>query len=708
MQILDKVHDISIGTRLISGFILVTILMASIGLIGFIGMNTIGNELDKVYSEGTVPLYEVSSIETSLNSIRALVFRTFSVPAERQQDKDRMNTEVQTIDGLIDKLKQESLSPEEMSNLTLFETQWKDYKTAANDVFSLLDSGKNDDAIASIANGGRHANARRVTVDTFNSLKQGILANSKNVALAGHAEKDRIIPIMLGIGVIVAVIALALAVFLTKGITTPLHQVIDQFRLMKTGNIRGRMRLARKDEIGEMAEMFDQFSDYLEHDVVETMHRISAGDLTSSLTIQGDSDQITPALTSTLTSLTTVIAELQKISSRAAAGDLTARGTAGNLQGSYHDIIIGFNSTLDAIISPVTEAITLSKEYAACNFTARFSQDIRIEGDFIKFRDALDMIGAEVSSALKVAEHQMEELLDHSDKATSGIEDVRRGAGIIAGNAEQTKNNAEQSKEGIAQVLRAMEDLTSTITSVSTNVEAVAHAAAEADNLAKTGILSTATAEEGMNSIKRSSSQVESLVKEIGEQMTEITKIVDIITDISEQTNLLALNAAIEAARAGDAGLGFAVVAGEVKALANQTGSSSQKIAAMIDTLEEKSTMAVTAMKGAGEAIEYGETALRDTVQAFNQLTGSVEEISKNMSSVAGATEEQAASFEEITASITEMNSLVSDTASDAMNSSATAEEALTVVEQITSIITEINGAVTTTTKEMKKFRISS
>ena len=70
--------------------------------------------------------------------------------------------------------------------------------------------------------------------------------------------------------------------------------------------------------------------------------------------------------------------------------------------------------------------------------------------------------------------------------------------------------------------------------------------------------------------------------------------------------------------------------------------------------------MAVTAMKGAGEAIEYGEIALKETVNAFNQLTVSVEEISKNMSSVAGATEEQAASFEEITASITEMNTLVS------------------------------------------------
>jgi len=707
MQILEKIHDIPIGARLISGFVLVTLLMSSIGLVGFMGMNTIGNEMDKVYSDGTIPLYEVTSIETSLNSMRALVFRTFSVPAERDQDQERINAEIQTIDSLVEKLKHESLSPEEQSNLTLFEKQWVDYKTSATEVYSLLKAGNTDEALKSIANGGHHATSRRATADTFTSLKQGILTDAEDVALAGHTEKDRSISLMLSIGILVIIIALVLALLLTRGITIPLHQVIGQFEQMRMGNISGRMCLERKDEIGEMALMFDQFNDYLENDIVDTMHRIAAGDLTASVTVKGNTDQITPALTSTLTSLNAVIAELQTISSKAAAGDLSVRGNPGNLAGSYQEIILGFNTTLDALISPVTEAITLSRKYAACDFSARFKHDLNIDGDFIEFRSALDQIGSEVSSALKVVEKQMTDLLTHSNQATSGIEDVKRGAGIIAGNADQTQKNAEKSEDGIAQVLRAMEDLTSTIASVSTNVEAVAQAAVEANHLAKNGILSAATAEEGMNSIKHSSAEVETLIREIQEQMTEITKIIDIITDISEQTNLLALNAAIEAARAGDAGLGFAVVAGEVKALANQTGSSAQKIASMISTLEKKSTMAVTAMDGAGEAVNHGSVALKDTVQVFNQLTGSVEEISKNMSSVAGATEEQAASFEEITASINEMNGLVSETAKDALNSSATAEEALAVVEQITTIIIEINEAVATTTQEMKKFTVT-
>jgi methyl-accepting chemotaxis protein len=706
MGIISSIHNMQIRTRLIGGFLIVVLLMASIGVIGFLGMNSVSNEMDKVYSDGTIPLLEVTTIETSLNSIRALVFRTVALPKERAQDEKRMADELKTVDDLIARLKTEPLSAGEASNLTLFEKQWADYKKAATGVFTLLNEGKEKDAIASIANGGTHANARRATVDTFNNLKTGILANAKNIADQGRKEKEQTVPVMIGIGLLTALFAIVVAVFLTRSITRPLELVISQFDQMSRGSVSERLNLTREDEIGQMASMFDRFSDYLEHDVVGTMYRIAQGDLSASIQVRGDRDQITPALTATLTSLNQVISELNLLSQCASAGDLSVRGEAGTLRGSYREILEGFNATLDALINPLNGAISLSRRYAACDFTARFPAGIKTEGDFAEFRKVLDAIGTDVSTALRVVTREMADLAENASKATSGIEDVRRGAGIIAANADQTRDNAEGSEEGISQVLRAMEDLTTTVSSVSASVERVAQTGAEANMLAKKGLLSAATAEEGMNSIQKSSAEVETIIRDIQGKMNEITKIIGIITDISEQTNLLALNAAIEAARAGDAGLGFAVVAGEVKALANQTGTSAQKIATMISGLEAQSKKAVIAMDGAGEAIEHGGVALQETIQIFNQLTAAVEGISSNMSSVAGATEEQAATFEEITASINEMNDLVKVTAKDALNSSATAQEALAVVEQITTIITEINEVVDTTSREMGRFQI--
>ncbi len=706
LNIMDFISNIRIGPRLFGGFIIVTLLMGLVGVVGFIGMNSISAGMDKVYSDGTVPLLEVSEIETSLNSIRALVFRIFAIPAERIQDAQRMSDEMKVVDEHIKKLKSASLSTGVQDDLKTFERQWETYKSAANGVSLLLADGKVNEALISISNGGDHAGARRATVETFERLKTGILQNAEQIALEGQAEKDRTVPVMLALGIFSVLIALGFAIGVTRSITIPLRLVMDQFEQMGRGVVSGRLKLNRTDEVGEMAGTFDRFSDYLEHDVVGTMHQIAAGDLSADLTARGEDDQITPALNETLASLKSVISELQNLSDRASAGDLTVRGDPGDLAGSYREIIIGFNATLEALINPLNGAIRLSKNYADCDFTARFPHEIAVMGDFLAFRQALDAIGSEVSKALEIVTRQMHDLEVNAEKATVGIDDVRRGAGIIAANADQTRNNAEQSEEGISQVLRAMEDLTSTVASVSSNVDAVARAGAEADELARNGMDSAAHAEDGMMKIKRSSNEVEVVIKDIQSQMNEITKIIGIITDISEQTNLLALNAAIEAARAGDAGLGFAVVAGEVKALANQTGESAQKIAMMISGLESQSGKAVAAMEQAGNAVDQGEKAVQETIKAFTDLTRSVSEISYNMTSVAGATEEQAASFEEITASINEMSGLVKNTAKDALNSSATAEEALTVVEQITTIISEINEVVSVTNDVMKRFKI--
>ncbi|WP_181391261.1 methyl-accepting chemotaxis protein [Methanospirillum stamsii] len=707
MNIFNSISNIRIGRRLIGGFIIVTILMAFVGVVGFLGMNSVSIGMDKVYSDGTVPLYEVTSIETSLNSIRALTFRTAALPAEREQDEKRMQDEIAKIDAHIGELKTAELTPEEKVNLSKFEGQWTTYKSAAQEVFTLLKAGKTKEGLTSIANGGNHANARRATAGTFEDLKTGILTNSKRIAANGHAEMERTIPLMAALAVFVVILAMGLAILITRSITLPLYQVMNQFDSMTRGEISGRLYLNRTDEIGDMAGMIDRFSDYLEHDVVGTMHRIAAGDLLATIENRGAKDQITPAFTETLTALNHVIVELKNLVDRTSMGDLSVKGSPGDLQGSYRDIILGFNRTLGAIINPLSGAIALSKDYSECNFAARFPSDIKVEGDFCEFRSALNTIGDEISKSLALVSGQLNDLSSHASHASVGIEDVRRGAKEISSKADMTNTNAQRSEDGIEQVLKAMEDLTVTVTSISSNVDAVAQAGTNADNLAKKGIISSSLADEGMSKIKESSVEVERTIKDIQGQMAEITNIIKIITDISEQTNLLALNAAIEAARAGDAGLGFAVVAGEVKALANQTGDSTQKIALMISGLESQSAKAVAAMDEAAKAVNQGEGALKETVETFADLTKAVEEISHNMNTVAGAIEEQAASFEEITASVTDMSGFIKETVKDALNSSATAEEAINVVEQITGIINEINEVVDVTSTEMKRFVLS-
>jgi len=707
MMRLQFIDNIKIGQKLIGGFVLVTLLMCLIGVVGFSGMTTISGQMDQMYTENTVPLTQIASMEVSLNSMRALVFRSMAIIDEREQDEGRLKSEIVNIDGQLQNLSSSSMTPDETTAFNTFKTQWADYKKSAIRVFELEKTKNEQDALISIKNGGEHANARRATVATFDQLKQIVLTQAETTAKAGAIEVKTTITVMAIVALCIILISLFIAISLTRSITEPLYQVMNQFDRMSRGEINTRLTLIRKDEIGKMSGMADRFSDFLENEVIVTLHRIARGDLSTALIPKSENDQITPALIGMSTAVTGVIRELELIATRAAEGDLSARGDETMLEGSYQQIVRGFNETLQSLIIPINAAIRLASEYSKCNFTARFSTQVTVKGDFVAFEDAMNDIGSEVSHALCLIGIQMKELESHAKMAESGIEDVQRGAGIIAANADSTRANAEMSEEEITQVLRGMEDLTNHVMRVSASVEAVAQSGTEADNLARKGTTAAANAEEGMDSIRKVSGEATGIIREIRDQMGEISRITDIISEIAEQTNLLALNAAIEAARAGDAGRGFAVVAGEVKVLAEQVGEAAQKIAHMIAELDNRSSRATNAMKESESVIKEGSISLRETLEIFSSLTKGVQEIKTNMDAVASSTEQQAASFEEITASVTEMSTHVRQTSKDAMNSSATAEEALSIAQQITDIISEINRAVSTTTTEMQRFCIS-
>ena len=213
--------------------------------------------------------------------------------------------------------------------------------------------------------------------------------------------------------------------------------------------------------------------------------------------------------------------------------------------------------------------------------------------------------------------------------------------------------------------------------------------------------------EKAMKEIAKSASEVDSIVIGINEQMEEIGKIVKLITDIANQTNLLALNAAIEAARAGDAGRGFAVVAAEVKSLAQDSRKSAENIADMISTLQTKAKNATEAMNISTTSVREGNIALGKTLTAFNQIADTVENITKNIVDVASASEEQAASVEEVTASIQEVSELVQNTAHEAGNAASATEETTVSIEEISKIVNNVVVIVDSVSHEMFKFKVS-
>ncbi|HWQ64801.1 MAG TPA: methyl-accepting chemotaxis protein [Methanospirillum sp.] len=437
--------------------------------------------------------------------------------------------------------------------------------------------------------------------------------------------------------------------------------------------------------------------------------RISKGDIPVKITdsYNGDFNTIKDNLNICIDAVNALVADANLLSKAGVEGRLQTRADALKHQGDFRKIVEGVNETLDSVIIPVNEALRVSKEYANSNFAARVDPSLKLSGEWIAFRDALNDIGIQVSEAVGLINKQVIDLASNAEEATASTEEVAAGAQQVVRITGEVSSNSRQGEDSIIQVLKAMEDLNITVSEVSRKAEMVSVTATQANNFAKNGVELAQKSETAMNEIKRSSSEVDQIVKDINQKMDEIGKIVRLISDIANQTNLLALNAAIEAARAGEAGRGFAVVAAEVKSLAQDSRSSAENIADMITDLQNKAKLANTAMGYAGETVEVGSSALLETLDAFNQIAISIDEITRNATDVASSSEEQAASVEEVTASINEVSSLIQSTTRDAGDAAAATEEASSSIEQISRVITNVSGIADVVTKEMTKFRIS-
>ncbi|PKL60500.1 MAG: hypothetical protein CVV33_02345 [Methanomicrobiales archaeon HGW-Methanomicrobiales-4] len=339
------------------------------------------------------------------------------------------------------------------------------------------------------------------------------------------------------------------------------------------------------------------------------------------------------------------------------------------------------------------------------DLTAR-TDEKKYAGDFFEISRGINQILEIVTSPFRVFQDQIVDIASGAEEVNASVEEVSAGTNLLAQNSNMLSQNAEQGEEGVRQILRAMEDLSTTVSNIAIKSESVARLASSAENKSKLGIQMAKNTETAMEGITRTSAEVDTIVHDIRSEMDQIGKIVKLISDIANQTNLLALNAAIEAARAGDAGRGFAVVAAEVKSLAQESRQSAENIADMISTLQTKSQKAADAVGSSVTNVHEGNALLSETITAFTSIAESIEDISNHVTDMASVTEEQAASVEEITASVNEVASLLNNTVRQALDSSAATEEASAALAQIVQAIQSVSQSVETVSGEMSKFKV--
>jgi len=699
-------ENVKIGRKLIGGFILTIIIMLIIAGTGFVFISSLAEKSQAMYNDRLLPIQQIGVINGAFTQFRGDVYKAMLVPAERDTSLASAETALQSVDTQIALIEKLNLNPEEKEVFESFKTAFKGYKDESNKLLNQIKENKIDEGIKALSAGTVLANYRTQCISALTTLMETNLKVAEQIEEENTSNAETAKTTMIIITILGAIIGIGFAYALTRSITGPLAKTVEMIEEMRHGHLGMRLSMNRKDEIGILAGSMDTFAQNLQHEVIGIMKLIASGEKVASVTIMDDRDEIGPALKETVDTLNNLLEETKQLSESAAEGDLNIRGDVIRFKGGYRDIIAGINTTIENIIGPVNEAMNLAAAYAIGDFSAKFNRDIQVKGDFIPFRDSLEKIGIDTGQAIGQVKNEVDSLLAGMEETSASVEEVTAGAQNLAHNAEMVSDLSEKSSNGVAQVLQAMNDLSVTVSAVAGQANEVANLTQETDDLSKKGAGLVERTDQGMQKITYSFNETDKVIDEIGEQMENIGTIVNVISSIADQTNLLALNAAIEAARAGDAGLGFAVVADEVKALALESQQSAEKIAKLITDLQKKSKVVTESMKTSLNDVEEGNVAVKEALTVFNKIADAIALVSMRIGEVAGASEEQAASVQEISASVHELGSLIEQSAKEATDSSAATEEASAALDQITRVITDATASVDRISQSMGRFTI--
>ncbi len=251
--------------------------------------------------------------------------------------------------------------------------------------------------------------------------------------------------------------------------------------------------------------------------------------------------------------------------------------------------------------------------------------------------------------------------------AATQLEGVVQGISLVSRELSRqidlTVEDMALQEKRTAEAATAMEQMNSTVLEVARSASSAAQQAGEARNKAQDGHTVVSKAVDAIGQVDRLATELESDMAALGEQARAISGIMGVISDIADQTNLLALNAAIEAARAGEAGRGFAVVADEVRKLAEKTMTATKEVGDSIRAIQNGTISNVQRVKNAAEAAKNASGLAGQSGASLQEIVRLVDETTGQVQAIAAAAEEQSASSEEINRIVEEVSRITASTA---------------------------------------------
>jgi len=279
-----------------------------------------------------------------------------------------------------------------------------------------------------------------------------------------------------------------------------------------------------------------------------------------------------------------------------------------------------------------------------------------------------------------------------ADNAANIANRVASSSEQLSAQVEQVSRGADQQRTRVESTASAMTEMNATVLEVAKNAGQASEQSEATRGKASDGAALVNKVVQSINQVNRVAANLQTNMQELGGQAESIGGVMNVISDIADQTNLLALNAAIEAARAGEAGRGFAVVADEVRKLAEKTMSATQEVGANITAIQNSARTNIEEVGAAVKSVTEATELANISGQALNEIVNLASANSAVVASIATAAEEQSATSEEINHAIEEINTIVRDTASGMVQASAAVSELSKMAQELNAVMAELRG----------------